>query len=38
MEKAGMTLEGTARQAAIKWGRYEDLVSYGILREDWLGG
>jgi RimJ/RimL family protein N-acetyltransferase len=38
MEKAGMSLEGTARQAAIKWGRYEDLLSYGILREDWLGG
>ncbi|MBT8082966.1 MAG: GNAT family N-acetyltransferase [Gammaproteobacteria bacterium] len=36
MEKAGMVLEGTARQDAIKWGRYEDLVSYGILREDWI--
>jgi RimJ/RimL family protein N-acetyltransferase len=38
MEKAGMILEGTARQAAIKWDRYEDLVSYAILREDWTGG
>ena len=37
MEKAGMTLEGTARQNAIKWGRYEDLVSYGILRVEWVG-
>ena len=37
MEKAGMILEGKARQAAIKWGRHEDLVSYGILREDWAG-
>lgn len=37
MEKAGMILEGTTRQAAVKWGRYEDLVSYGILREDWIG-
>jgi RimJ/RimL family protein N-acetyltransferase len=36
MEKAGMILEGTARQATIKWGQYEDLVSYGILREDWM--
>jgi RimJ/RimL family protein N-acetyltransferase len=36
MEKAGMILEGTARQATIKWGQYEDLVSYGILREDWI--
>ena len=38
MEKAGMVVEGTARQAAIKWDRYEDLVSYAILREDWTGG
>jgi [ribosomal protein S5]-alanine N-acetyltransferase len=37
MEKAGMILEGTARQDTIKWGQYEDLVSYGILREDWIG-
>ena len=36
MQKAGMVLEGTARQNAMKWGVYEDLVSYGILREDWL--
>ncbi len=36
MEKAGMVLEGTARQGAIKWGQYEDLVSYAILRQDWL--
>lgn len=38
MEKAGMLLEGTARQDTMKWGVYEDLVSYGILREDWSGG
>lgn len=36
MEKAGMILEGLARQATIKWGQYEDLVLYGILREDWI--
>lgn len=36
MEKAGMLLEGTARQDARKWEKYEDLVSYGMLREDWL--
>lgn len=36
MEKAGMLLEGTARQDIMKWGKYEDLVSYGLLREDWL--
>ena len=35
MEKAGMLLEGTARQDTIKWGKYEDLALYGILREDW---
>ncbi len=34
MEKAGMLYEGTARQAMMKWGKYEDLVSYGILRDD----
>ena len=37
MEKVGMLLEGTARQDTMKWGNYEDLVSYGILREDWRG-
>jgi len=35
MEKVGMLLEGTARQDTMKWGKYEDLVSYAILREDW---
>ncbi|MDX1556875.1 MAG: GNAT family N-acetyltransferase [Xanthomonadales bacterium] len=35
MEKAGMTREGVTRQSVKKWGRYEDLVLYGILREDW---
>ena len=36
MEKAGMLLEGMARQDTMKWGTYEDLVSYGLLREDWI--
>lgn len=35
MEKAGMLPEGTARQDTIKWGTYEDLALYGILREEW---
>ena len=35
MEKAGMLLEGTACQEVMKWGKYEDLTIYGILREDW---
>ena len=37
MEKAGMLLEGTARQDTTKWGKYEDLVWYGVLRNDWSG-
>ena len=28
---------GLNRISAKKWGKYEDLVSYGILREDWRG-
>lgn len=36
MEKVGMLVEGTARQDMMKWGKYEDSVSYGILRDDWL--
>ena len=35
MEKVGMRIEGKVRQDAVKWGKYEDLVLYGILREDW---
>lgn len=35
MASAGMLLEGTARQDTMKWGIYEDLVTYGMLREDW---
>ncbi len=34
MQKIGMQLEGTARQDTIKWGIYEDLVHYAILRDD----
>ena len=35
LEKAGMTREGFRRGALLKWGRYEDITLYGILREDW---
>jgi RimJ/RimL family protein N-acetyltransferase len=38
MEKLGMRREGTARQAVKKWGQYEDLVLYGLLRQDWRRG
>lgn len=37
MQKAGMVFEGTARQDIMKWGKYEDLVFYGMLRDDWVG-
>ena len=37
MEKLGMRPEGTARHDMKKWGRYEDLVSYALLRDDWSG-
>ena len=36
MEKLGMTREGLLRQHAKKWGNYEDLVEYGLLRQDWM--
>lgn len=36
MEKLGMLLEGVARQDTMKWGEYEDVVSYGLLRKDWV--
>ena len=38
MEKAGMQLEGKERQGTVKWGKHEDLLLYGILREEWAAG
>ena len=35
MEKVGMTREGVLRQHAVKNGRLEDLVVYGLLSSDW---
>jgi RimJ/RimL family protein N-acetyltransferase len=35
MQKLGMRLEGCHRQFHKKWGRFEDRVSYAILREDY---
>jgi RimJ/RimL family protein N-acetyltransferase len=35
MQKLGMTQEGVLREHTKKWGVYEDLVLYGILRETW---
>ena len=34
LAKIGMHAEGTARAHVMRWGRYEDLVQYGILREE----
>ncbi|MEL7516909.1 MAG: GNAT family N-acetyltransferase [Pseudomonadota bacterium] len=36
MQKLGMSREGLARQDTMMWGKYEDVVSYGNLRADWL--
>jgi len=37
LQKTGMSKEGVARQHIKKWGEYEDLVLYGILRDEWAG-
>lgn len=34
MQKIGMTHEGTLRQDSVKWGQFEDLEIYGILRSE----
>lgn len=36
MEKLGMLRERTTRQDTMKCGKHEDLVSYGVLRENWM--
>jgi [ribosomal protein S5]-alanine N-acetyltransferase len=35
MQKLGMRYEGTLRQHIKKWGEYQDLPCYGILRAEW---
>lgn len=35
MQKIGMSCEGCLRQHVRKWGTFEDIVLYGIVREDW---
>ena len=35
LQKVGMVFEGIARQDLKKWGNYEDMVRYGIVRDDW---
>lgn len=34
-EKIGMSREGIARQHTKKWDKYEDLIFYGLLRQEW---
>ena len=34
MQKAGMTLEGVLRQRVKKWGKFEDIAVYAILRHE----
>ena len=36
MQKLGMMQEGVLRQCVKKWGIFEDVVLYGILRQDWV--
>jgi len=35
MKKIGMTYEGTLKQDILKWGTYEDVDIYGILKSDY---
>jgi len=37
MQKLGMTWEGRAREHVKKWGQYEDVEAYSILRRDYHG-
>jgi len=34
MQKAGMKYEGTLRHHAHKWGEYQDVAFYGVLRDE----
>lgn len=36
MEKIGMQSEGTFRQHIMKWGQYEDVTYYGLLKEEYV--
>lgn len=35
LQKVGMIQEGCLRQHVQKWERFEDLICYGILRNEW---
>lgn len=34
MEKSGMSYEGTQREHVLKWEKYQDLVNYGMVKDD----
>lgn len=36
MSKIGMKYEGILRQHVRKWGKYEDLVYYGLLKDEYV--
>ncbi len=36
LQKIGMVNEGMAREHTMKWGSYENLVLYGLLRDEWV--
>ena len=38
MQKVGMVQEGRLRKDVMKWGQFEDLYIYGLLREEWHEG
>lgn len=35
LQKIGMRYEGCLREHVSRWGRYEDLETYGVLRPEW---
>ncbi len=35
LEKSGMQREGLLHQRVRKWGKFEDVVVFAILRQDW---
>ncbi|MFC7392645.1 GNAT family N-acetyltransferase [Scopulibacillus cellulosilyticus] len=35
MEKSGLNDEGIAKNAVLKWGKYEDVCTLGLIRSDW---
>lgn len=37
LAKLGMTREGLLRQRVVKWGVYEDVVLWAMVRQDWPG-